>query len=81
MQQRHHAPFGRGFGGNQPVNPLDQQRVLGNRVGKFANGLPIPAGDKGETMGDVLDLDIQGRGVEQIKPAAGKHALIGAGGH
>ncbi|HEY3889643.1 MAG TPA: hypothetical protein VGL73_13785 [Caulobacteraceae bacterium] len=30
-------------------------------------------------MGDVLDLDIQRRGVEQVQPAAGQHALPRAG--
>jgi hypothetical protein len=29
-------------------------------------------------MGDVLDLDIEGRGVQEIEPAPAQHALPGA---
>jgi hypothetical protein len=31
-------------------------------------------------MRDVLDLDIERGGVEQVEPPAGQHALPGAGG-
>jgi hypothetical protein len=40
--------------------------------------LAVPAGDAGEAMGDVLDLDVERRGVEQVEPAARQHALPGA---
>jgi hypothetical protein len=31
-------------------------------------------------MGDVLDLDIQRTGLEQVQPPAAEHTLPGAGG-
>ena len=37
--------------------------------------LPVPARDAGEPVGDVGDLDVERRGIEQIEPAAGQHAL------
>jgi hypothetical protein len=36
----------------------------------FADGLPIPPGHAGETMGDVLDLDVQRGGIEKVQPSA-----------
>ena len=57
---------------------LDQQRVLGDREGVVADGLAVPAGDAGKPVRDVGDLDVERRGVEQIEPAAGQHALPGA---
>jgi hypothetical protein len=44
----------------------------------LADGLAVPPRDAGEAMGDVLDLDVHGRGVEQVEAAAGKHPLPGA---
>ena len=41
-------------------------------------GLAVPARDARETMRDVLDLDVERGGVEQIEPAARQHALPGA---
>ena len=43
-----------------------------------AFGLPVPARDAGEPVRDVLDLDVERRGVEQIEPAPRQHALPGA---
>ena len=43
-----------------------------------AAGLAVPARDAGEPMRDVGDLDVERRGVEQVEPAAGQHALPGA---
>jgi hypothetical protein len=31
-------------------------------------------------MGNVLDLDVEGRGVQQIETPAAQHALPGSGG-
>src|SRR4051794_30161679 len=45
-----------------------------------APGLPVPPRDAGETMRDVGDLDVERRGIEQIEPASGQHALPGARG-
>ncbi len=44
----------------------------------LADGLAVPAGHAGQAVGDVLDLDVQRRGVEQVEPAARQHALPGA---
>ena len=49
---------------------LDQQRMLGHRIGMLAPRLPVPARDEGEAVGDVLDLDVERRRVEQVEPAA-----------
>jgi hypothetical protein len=57
---------------------LDQQAMLRNREGMRAACLAVPAGDARKAMGDVLDLDIERRGVEQIEPPAREHALPGA---
>ncbi len=45
----------------------------------IALGLPVPAGDAGQPVRDVLDLDVEGRGVQKIEPPARQHALPGAG--
>ena len=45
-----------------------------------AAGLPVPARDARQAMGDVGDLDIERRGVEQIEPPPRQHPLPGAGG-
>ncbi len=57
---------------------LHHQRVLGDREGVVAERLAVPAGDAGEAVGDVLDLDVGGRGVEQVEAPARQHALPGA---
>jgi len=57
---------------------LDQERVLRNREDAGAGGLAVPAGDAGKPMRDVLDLDVERRGVEQVEPPARQHALPGA---
>jgi hypothetical protein len=58
---------------------FDQHAMLGHREGMVALGLAVPAGDAGEAMGNVLDLDVERRRIEQVEPAAGQHALPGAG--
>ena len=40
--------------------------------------LPVPARDAGEAVGDVVDLDVERRGVEEVEAAAREHALPGA---
>ena len=57
---------------------LDQQRVLRDREDMRAHGLAVPARDAGEPVRDVLDLDVERRGIEQVEPAARQHALPGA---
>ena len=53
-------------------------RVLGDGKGVLAHRLPVPARHPGQAVGDVLDLDVERGGVQQVEPAAGKHALPGA---
>ena len=43
--------------------------MLRDREGVRADGLAIPAGNACKAMRDVLDLDIERRGIEQIKAA------------
>ena len=62
----------------RPRHGLDQQRVLGDREDMRAVGLAVPARDAGEPVRDVVDLDVERGGVEQIEPAARQHALPGA---
>ncbi len=45
---------------------LDEQTMLGNRESMFALGLSVPTGDASEPVGDILDLDIERRRVEQV---------------
>ena len=54
---------------------LDQQAVLGHREDVRSPCLAVPAGDTGEAVGDVGDLDVAGRGVEEVEAAAGEHPL------
>ena len=61
-----------------PRQRFDQQRVLGHRKNVPAVGLAVPARHPGEAVGDVVELDVKGRGVEQIEPAARQHALPGS---
>ncbi len=49
---------------------LDEKAVLGHREGVIACRLAVPAGDPGEPMGDVFDLDIEWRGIQQIEVSA-----------
>ena len=44
--------------------------MLRNRIGPLALGLSVPACDAGETMCDVVNLDIKWGGVEQVQAAA-----------
>src|SRR5262249_35807237 len=52
--------------------------MLGHRESVLAIGLPIPTGDASKPVGDVLDLDVERRGVEQVEPSPAQHALPGA---
>ena len=47
---------------------FDQQRVLRDRENMRAAGLAVPARDPRQPMGDVGDLDVERRGIEQIEP-------------
>jgi hypothetical protein len=53
--------------------------VLRHRKDMRAAGLAVPACDTREAMGDIGDLDIERRGVEQIEPPSRQHALPGPG--
>src|SRR5665648_335429 len=59
-------------------NGLDEKAMLRHREGMLAVGLAVPAGHAGKPVRDVLDLDIERRGVEQVEPPPAQHALPGA---
>src|SRR5581483_10315924 len=52
--------------------------MLRHRINVRAGGLAVPARHPGKPVGDVLDLDIERGGVEQIEPSTRQHALPGA---
>jgi hypothetical protein len=54
---------------------LDHHAVLGHREAVLAGGLAVPARHPGQAVGDVLDLDVHRRGIQQVEPAARQHAL------
>ena len=71
MKQRRQAKGLRRQGLDAGQDVLDQHRMLGHGERPIAVGLAVPAGDPGEAVGDILDFDIEGRGVEQVEtPAA-----------
>jgi uncharacterized protein (DUF2267 family) len=49
---------------------FDQQRMLRNRKDGGALGLPVPARHARKPVRDVLDLDIERGGIEQVEPAS-----------
>ncbi len=64
-------------------DPLHQQAVLRHREDVRPRRLPVPAGDAGEPVGDVRDLDVEGRRIEQVEPRPESircHALGGSFG-
>jgi hypothetical protein len=56
------------MGGGENLDDYD--RVLGHREGIVAGGLAVPARHPRQAMGDVGDLDIELRRIEQVEPAA-----------
>src|SRR5581483_5303300 len=57
---------------------LHQQRVLGDGEGMVSHRLAVPARHAGKAVGDVLDLDVLRRGIEQVEPPPRQHPLPGA---
>ena len=57
---------------------LDQQRMLRDREDVRAVRLAVPARDARQAVRDILDLDVERRGIEQVEPATRQHALPGA---
>ena len=58
---------------------LDQQGMLGDGKDRRATRLAVPSGDASEAVGDIFDLDIERRRIEQIKTPTREHALPRAG--
>ena len=73
--QQHAEPAGTIEARALARDDLDQQRMLGDGEDVRALGLAVPARHARETMGDVLDLDVERRGIEQVEPAPRQHAL------
>jgi hypothetical protein len=44
--------------------------MFGDRIWPVAKCLTVPARDERKTMRDILDLDIHGRRIQQVKSAA-----------
>src|SRR6266436_5484157 len=59
-------------------NGLGEQRMLCDGEDMRALGLAVPARDAGESVRDVLDLDVERGRIEQIEPSPRQHALPGA---
>ena len=57
---------------------LDEKRVLGDREDLRPPGLAVPARDAREPMGDVADLDVERRRVDDVEPPPRQHPLPGA---
>ena len=53
-------------GRKRTCDSLDEKAVLGHREGVIAGRLAVPAGDPGEPVGDVLDLDVEWRWIQEI---------------
>ena len=68
----------RGF--EMAADGLDQQRMLRHRKDVRPGRLAVPAGDAGEAVRDVVELDVERGGVEQVEAASGQHSLPGARG-
>ena len=75
MQKRGQAPFRRGFRIKARIDFLDQKRMLGHGIGKLAFSLSVPARNEGQTVGDILDLDIHRCWIQQIQPPPRQHPL------
>ena len=56
-------------------NLLDEQAMLGHGEGRVPRRLTIPAGDTSQSMGNILDLDIDWCRIKQVKPPARQHTL------
>jgi hypothetical protein len=51
--------------------------VLGDGEGVCAFRLAVPSRHTRKAVGDVLDFDVERRGVEKIQPPSAQHALPG----
>src|ERR1700739_3396562 len=59
---------------------LHHKTVLRDRERVLADRLAVPARHARQAVGDVLDLDVERRGIEQVEPAARQTPLPGARG-
>ncbi len=61
-----------------PGDRLDEKAMLRDRKDVLAFGLAVPARDAGKAVGDVVELDVERGGVEEVEAAAREHPLPGA---
>src|SRR5690349_9718640 len=54
---------------------LHQQRMLRDRKNMRSLGLAIPPCDPRQAVRDVVDFDVERRGVKQVEPPSRQHAL------
>ena len=59
VKQHREAALRTGVGRGQARDILDQKRVLGDREGVLSKRLPVPAGNAGKPVRDVVDLDVE----------------------
>src|SRR5262245_43712583 len=76
QQDREHGAVG-GSRLDRCRDGVDEQAVLRYRENRRPLGLAVPARHPRQAVGDVLDLDVEGRWVEEIEAAPRQHALPG----
>ena len=79
MQKRRQPPARFDVGTKMGEDLFDHDGMLGDRKRVSAGCLAVPAGDAGQAVGDVLDLDVEGGRIEQVEAAAGQHSLPSPG--
>ena len=53
----------------------NEDRMLGDRIREVADSLTVPAGNERQAVGNVFDLDIEWRRIEQVQSASREHSL------
>jgi hypothetical protein len=52
--------------------------MFGDRIGKLALRLAVPARHKGQAMGDIFNLNVNCRWVKQVQSPSRQHSLPSA---
>jgi len=75
VQQRRQAPSRRRGFSEVLDKRFHQHRMLRHREGPVAGRLAVPARQARQPVGDILDFDVERRGLQQIEPPAAEHPL------
>ena len=78
VEQCREAPFTGRPGAVAAEKRFHQKRMLGHGEGPIAGGLAVPAGEPRQTVGDVLDLDVERGGIKEVEPTSAQHSLPSA---